>query len=99
MFANDECLAPLNDELSLRDCCSLKEDIVQVIRDLIVEKNTTSIVLSETRFINKCEFKFYYNYNGVFLAIINTFLETLTPKDRKLVENAIKFEENVTLTN
>ena len=56
VFANDECLAPLNDELSLRDCCSLKEDIVHVIRDLIVEKNTTSIVLSETRFINKCEF-------------------------------------------
>ena len=55
VFTSDECLAPLNDELSLRDCCSLKADIVNVIRDLIIEKNTASVVLSDTRFINKSE--------------------------------------------
>ena len=53
VFASDECLAPLNDKLSLRDCCSLKDDIVKVIKDLILEKNTATIVLSETRFITK----------------------------------------------
>ena len=44
---------PMSDKLNLRDCCSVKGDVMDVIKGLVMDRNTDTIVLSQTRFITK----------------------------------------------
>ena len=52
-FNDEECLAPLNDKLNIRDCCSLKPPVLPILTDFIKIKSPQSLILSETRNITK----------------------------------------------
>ena len=52
-FNDEECLAPLNDKLNIRDCCSLKPSVLPILTNFIKIKSPQSLILSETRNITK----------------------------------------------
>ena len=52
-FNDEECLAPLNDKLNIRDCCSLKPSVLPILTNFIKLKSPQSLILSETRNITK----------------------------------------------
>ena len=78
-FNDEECLAPLNDKLNIRDCCSLKPSVLPILTNFIKLKSPQSLILSETRNITKgkaIKSNFYGISKNLFEMSENCFIPT-----------------------